>query len=150
MSANAESLYNAYVSGNETMIQRVKARYSDEAKAITALKGAIKSDYESGDIDNSTAERYLIEYCGLSDDDAFWQMDKWNYSAENGSSDGYSKYDDFYTAVETGKNIKSVISEYTDNGVEAKTLAAQITSHFKPIYINMTTAEKAKLKGYLL
>lgn len=148
--ANAESLYNAYVSGNETMIQRVKARYSDEAKAITALKGAIKSHYESGDIDNSTAERYLIEYCGLSDDDAFWQMDKWNYSAENGSSDGYSKYDDFYTAVETGKNIKSVISEYTDNGVEAKTLAAQITSHFKPIYINMTTAEKAKLKGYLL
>ena len=148
--ANAESLYNAYVSGNETMIQRVKARYSDEAKAITALKGAIKSHYESGDIDNSTAERYLIEYCGMSDDDAFWQMDKWNYSAENGSSDGYSKYDDFYTAVETGKNIKSVISEYTDNGVEAKTLAAQITSHFKPIYINMTTAEKAKLKGYLL
>ena len=82
--------------------------------------------------------------------DIHWKIDKWNYEKENGASDGYAKYNDFFTAVETGLNLKSVIKEYTDNGVETKTLASQITSHFKPLYVAMSKSERASIKGYLL
>jgi hypothetical protein len=86
----------------------------------------------------------------MDEDDIYWQFDKWDYAVENGSSDGYAKYDDFFVAVETGKDLKAVIQVYLDNGVEKKTLASQITSHYKPLYKEMTNAERASLKGYLL
>ena len=61
-----------------------------------------------------------------------------------------SKYENFYEAVRTGKNLKAVIQGYTSNGVKTSTLASQITSYFKPLYIQMTNSERARLKGYLL
>lgn len=61
-----------------------------------------------------------------------------------------SKYEKFYDAVKTGKNLKAVIKEYTDNGVKTSTLASQITSYYKPLYIQMNNSERASLKGYLL
>ena len=69
---------------------------------------------------------------------------------EHGDSEDYAKYNDFYEAVQTGKNLKAVIKEYTDKGVEASTLASQITSHFKPLYKEMSNYERAGIKGYLL
>ena len=77
-------------------------------------------------------------------------MDKWRHEYDTGTTDGYSKYNDFHDAVETGKNLKAVIKQYTDNGVEEKELASQITSHFKPLYKEMSNYERAALKGYLL
>jgi hypothetical protein len=57
---------------------------------------------------------------------------------------------DFYEAVRTGKDLKAVINRYVENGVEKKTLAQQITTHFKPIYLESTKVERANLKGYLV
>ena len=70
------------------------------------------------------------------------------YEEETGED--FAKYDEFFTAVQTGKNLKAVIKKYTDNGVTASTLSSQITEHFKPSYIGMTKSEKANIKGYLL
>ena len=86
----------------------------------------------------------------MNDDEIYWQLDKWEYAKENDTSEGYAKYDDFYNAVESGKNLKAVIKQYTDNGVEKKTLSSQITKYFKPLYIEMSRSERANLKGYLL
>jgi hypothetical protein len=77
-------------------------------------------------------------------------MDAWEYRKETGSDEGYNKYNDLYEAVKTGKNLKAVIKEYTENGVETKTLTSQITEHFKPQYIKMSVAQRAGIKGYLL
>ena len=77
-------------------------------------------------------------------------MKEWDYYIANGTTDGYSKYNDFYEAVRTGKNLKTVIKEYTEHGVETTTLASQITKYYKPLYIEMTSYERASLKGYLL
>jgi hypothetical protein len=82
--------------------------------------------------------------------EAYWQLDEWNYATANGTTEGYSKYSDFYSAVESGKDLKNTIKVYVDHGVAEKTLASQITSYFKPIYKEMSKAERAKLKGYLL
>ena len=148
--SNAEQLYAAIVSGDQTQIDRVKSRYKDEDAVEAAMRSAVKEHYLAGDIDSETAMEYLIDHSGMEGDDAYWKIQEWDYEQENGSSDEYSKYDDFITAVETGKNLKAVIKEYTDNGVEAKTLASQITKHFKPLYIEMSKTERASIKGYLL
>jgi hypothetical protein len=86
----------------------------------------------------------------MDDDEVYWQIDKWDYAKDTGSTDGYGKYNDFHAAVQTGKDLKVVIKTYTDNGVEAKTLASEITSHFKPLYREMSNNERASIKGYLL
>ncbi len=123
----------------------------DELKdAKSDLKTALGNKYKDGDVDFETVTEILSELFGMSEDDIYWQFDQWDYAVENGSSDGYAKYDDFLVAVETGKNLKAVVQVYLDNGVEAKTLASQITSHYKPLYKEMTNAERASIKGYLL
>ena len=149
-SANAENLYQAIESGDTEWQKKMENLWVDETERQKALKTVIGKHYTEGDVDLDTAERYLKEYCGMEDDDIHWQLDRWQYTAENGSSDGYSKYEDFFAAVESGKNLKAVIQEYTANGVDNKTLASQITSHFKPIYREMSNYERANLKGYLL
>lgn len=122
--------------------------YKNEDDFKSAYRNAIGDAYIKGEISAEEASKLLERYYGA--DDAHWQIDRWNYKAENGTTDGYKKYNDFFTAVETGQNLKAVIKEYTDNGVDKKTLASQITSHFKPIYTQASKAEKARLKGYLL
>lgn len=144
------NIYDAIVKGDTQKAEKLKKYFGSEDDYVSSLKSAIKSHYDSGDIDSDTAEKYLIEFCGMEDDKAYWQIDRWKYSKENGSSEGYSKYDDFFTAVETGKNLNAVIKVYTDNGVSNESLASQITGHFKPIYKEMSNYERASLKGYLL
>ena len=147
--SDSQQLYEAYLSGDEEHLARVTKRYEDEKAVSSAMSSAIKNHYMEGDIDADTAMQYLEDYCGLDADAAYWKVDAWEYDSETGSSDDYSKYGDFYTAVESGKNLRAVIKEYTDNGVTTGTLMSQITSHFKPQYIEMTKSERASIKGYL-
>ena len=72
------------------------------------------------------------------------------YGAKIPTGEDFAKYGEFYTSVQTGKDLKAVIKKYTDNGVKIETLASQISTHFKPLYIEMSKAEKSNIKGYLL
>ena len=144
----ADKLYDAIIKRDTAYVKRLKGSYKTEEAYNTAMRSAIKEHFESGDIDNDTAEEYLIEYGGMKKDDAYWRVQEWENEMETGED--FHKFDDFYTAVQTGKNLKTVIKEYTDNGVEAKTLASQITSYFKPLYKEMSNTERAAIKGYLL
>ncbi len=123
-------------------------------KISTAAKGVIKDMYRDGKIDEKSAETYLERYADVTGDDAYWTMKEWTEDGKDmdgdGKPDDYRKYNEFYAAVESGKNVKTVISDYEDHGVQKKTMASQITSHFKPIYKEMTNGERASLKGYLL
>lgn len=136
------------------MIQKYIDKGESAADANSAFYGDVRSVigemYRDGVIGDDTAMRYLVSYGGHSEDEAYWQLDKWAYSNENGSVDGYSKYDDFYAAVQSGKNLKQTISVYTDRGVDKETLASQITSYFKPLYVEMSGYDRAAIKGYLL
>ena len=127
-----------------------KTQEEAEESFVNSAKTALKELYLAGEISESRAVAALKEYCEVEEDDIYWTLDRWKYEDDTGSSDGYGKYNDFHTAVQTGKNLKAVIKEYTDNGVENKTLASQITSYFKPLYREMTGTERAALKGYLL
>jgi hypothetical protein len=121
-----------------------------DEEEMTSLQTALGNKYKNGEVDRDTAETILSEFFELEEDDLYWLFDKWDYAAETGSSEGYAKFDDFLTAVQTGQNLKAVIQQYTDNGVEPQALANQIRDHFKPMYMEMSTTERANIKGYLL
>jgi hypothetical protein len=148
--SNMDQLYESKVAGDEAHAARVAARYEDADSADAAVREAIKNRFLEDELDFFNAQRELVLHAHMDAGDVRWLMDRWEYIKEHGSDEGYSKYNDFYEAVETGKNLKAVIKEYNDSGTDMKTLKSQITKHFKPIYMEMTTAERASIKGYLL
>lgn len=143
-----EQLYTAYISGDEAHASRVESRYKDQKAINSAMRSAIKEHFLAGDIDSNTAMKYLENFCGDDADEAFWKVEEWKYKSD--ADEAFSKYNEFYGAVQTGKDLKAVIKKYTDNGVSVDTLKTQITSYFKPLYNEMSKAEKAGIKGYLL
>jgi hypothetical protein len=157
-----EYYYNALVSGDteyaevmrEDIINAHIANGKDEEEAQNAFESSFRSYvgkmYRDGGASREDAEDLLINYGGRDENEAYWDLRKWDYVKENGSEDGYSMYNDFNEAVRTGKNLKAVIKEYTSHGKDKEDLARQITSYYKPLYIEMTNKERANIKGYLL
>lgn len=158
----ASDYYNAIVNGQSSTAESIKKHlvskkiaegYTEEdaeESVVSGLIGQVGNAYTDGELSRSSAESILSRYCDKEDNDIYWTLDKWDYARQNGSTEGYSKYGEFYTAVESGRNLKATIKRYTDHGVEAKTLASQITTYFKPLYREMSNAERANIKGYLL
>ena len=147
--SNPEQLYAARKRGDEEHAARVEGRYDDEKSADAAVRKAITDRYMDDKLTLAQATMQLTQYAGMKPDEAYWLMRGWKHKKETGSDD-YGKYNDFYEAVQTGKDLKAVIKEYTDNGVKQSTLSSQITSHFKDEYVAMSAAERANIKGYLL
>ena len=145
----ARGLYEETV--EELAIRKAGAEYTDEdMKAVhTQLQTSLGELYKEGQVSVTVAEK-ILALLGKSEDEIYWIIDKWDYALETGSSDGYAKYDDFYKAVETGKNLKQTIQKYTDNGVTEETLRGQITNYFKPKYLAMSRREKTEIIGYLI
>lgn len=152
-------LYDALTDGNDdraiSLISQLQSNLVGESAIRSAMRERMKDEYLNGDITKDEADaiiRKLSAFIGeeYDENETYWQLDRWEYESENGSSEGYTKYDDFFESVGSGKNLKETISKYTQNGVDEKTLASQITSHFKPIYKEMSAKDRANLKGYLL
>lgn len=141
-------LLDAIIDGDDRQADSIRAEFEDQEGYQSAIRSAIRDRYKEGEIDYDTAIQYLVKYGGLDEDEAYWKVDEWMYESESGED--YAKYGEFFTAVETGKNLKAVIQKYTSNGVSEATLKSQVTDHFKPLYMEMTTSEKAAIKGYLL
>ena len=144
----ADKLYKAVLSGDNVYADRLKSGYKDEKAVESAMRSAIKKSYLKGNIDIATAQKHLVLYGGQDGGEARWQTEEWNYEAETG--DDFDRYDKFYEAIQTGKNLKAVIKEYNEMDVDSETLSSQITKHYKDDYIKMSTSEKANIKGYLL
>ena len=157
-----EHFYSAIVDGDRatantakrdiinTAVANGKSRDEAEKSFEDSFRNYLKKGYTNGEISRSKASSMLMEYGGKDSNETYWLLKEWDYKKANGEDAEYSKYNDFYEAVKTGRNLKAVINEYTSHGVETKTLASQITSYYKPLYISMTNYERANLKGYLL
>lgn len=148
--SNAESLYNAYVSGDRVMRDRVIGRYKDEEAARTALKSEIRRRYLKGQLDRETALRNLQEFVGENEDEAYWSLDRWDYAKAEGTAEGYDRYEDLHNVIPQGTGTKAVLQTYLDNGVSRQALAAEITRYFKPLYRDMSPTERSNIRGKLL
>ena len=146
--------YYAVAGGNEADVQAV---YEDliaggktEKEAGSTVRTGVHEAYVDGSIDRKTAEAYVKKYSDKTEDEIYWDFDKWDYQIEHGSDDGYRKYAAFDKAVETGKNLEREIQRYLDHGVTAKTLAGKITEDFKEQYRNTAPEQRDALKNKLL
>lgn len=131
----------------QTQIANGKTKEEAEAYFASTARTGFKKLFEAGEITGDQAEKLLSQYCDMEEDDAYWKVEEWEGKMEDSE---WKKYDDFYTAVNTGKDLRKTIQGYLGKGVSKKTLSSQITSHFKPIFVSSSTAERARLKGYLL
>ena len=127
-----------------------KTKEEADSAFYSAVRKEIRESYELGTYEYDVALDLLVTHGNYSETEAIWVMDRWDYTMLNGSDDGYSKYSDFFDAVNTGKSLTSTVNFYVGNGSSKKTMASQITSHFKPIYIGMSSRERTALKEKLL
>lgn len=149
-SDKASALLDAIIEGNDRQAQSLRAEFEDEDAIKSAMRTAIKNRFVSGEIDKMTSLRYLVLYGGVDAGDAIWYVEKWDFDKQNESGEDYKKYAEFHEAVRTGKNLKEVIKKYTENGVKMTELRSQITSHFKPEYLDMSASDRASIKGYII
>ena len=100
----------------------------------TNLFGSIKEAYKNGDITREKAIRYLLAYKDdFTEDDAYWELRKWDKEDSYANDEKYSKYDDLINAVDSG-NFDSVVKEYLEHGLDAKEIKQQISNYYKPLY----------------
>ena len=135
--------------------------YTEETNQVKAdtvtsgVKSALKERVLSGQITPEEAERALIDGLGMEAGKAFNAVDEWKQTREHADEEGwkYSKYNNFLSMVETGEGLRDEIKRLMDGGTSAETLSGQITSHFKPLYIeayNRDKTEAARMKAYIL
>ena len=171
-------IVEAYEDGDiEDVEKRLKkAEETIENYEPAKLRSALLSAYKKGDVSRDTAEalleKYLIEntkkekdYKKKAEDEGktveqvkkeeidnkvYWTLDKWDYIEEHGKDEGYTRYDEFYEAIDTGKSFNKVIKRYLNNGYDHDDLASEMTKHFKPLYQEMSKSERVALKNRLI
>lgn len=159
--SNIESQINrtvdAFESGNDAEYERLKNQMieastaEDPEKSVnTKIKNNIKERYLSGE----TSEEAIIEMLkklGMDENEIFFELEKWE---NGGNSDYVELYNLVDSYIESGSSDRAelvkVCKDYTDHGKEKSSIASSITTRYKPMYLEATGAEKAKIKSILL
>jgi hypothetical protein len=176
--AGYKKMYEALLDGDEERVGYLFGQLLSNGVEVddiySGLTKQVGEDVKSGKItDEEATERLkaIIDITGKvdsegnapTDNDVYWMIDKWHYTEENGSTEGYSKYDDIFTAMENG-DPTTAIAEHLERSTaayfaEAKAKAEKegttfkekqamkeaeskaesaiksaVTSHFKPLY----------------
>ena len=156
-----ERMEQALIAGDKAKYEELRG-YLEETKQVkpdtvtNGIKSLIKEGVESGQISQEKAAGLLEEYLGVEQGQGKYKAQEWaEKKAHEGDEDwNWSKYNDYYKAVETGENLSAVTKEYLDSGADKETLSKQITSQFKARYVELIKAgkktEAAELKARLL
>ena len=142
-------LLDALIEGDDRRAESLKAEFEDEKAIQSAMRSAIRERFLAGEIDTLGACRYLFLYGGMDAGDALWDVEEWAFEKENQGAE-FGKYNEFYEAVRTGENLQAVIDKYTNNGVRMTDLRSQITSHFKDEYLDMSEADRGRIRGQII
>jgi hypothetical protein len=131
-SVNYDRLYNAAIAGDDAKFEQVLLELAEngveEKNAREGFRNQLKDAYEDGNLTEAEAMNLLVSHGGKSKDDAFWTMEKWNYSGEG----DYSRYADLRTALkESNASVaKAEIQKLTSHGVEEKTVNGELTTMY--------------------
>lgn len=159
--SNIESQINrtvdAFESGNDAEYERLKNQMieastaEDPEKSVnTKIKNNIKERYLSGETsEEATIE--MLKKLGMDENEIFFELEKWE---NGGNSDYVELYNLVDSYIESGSSDRAelvkVCKDYTDHGKEKSSIASSITTRYKPMYLEATGAEKAKIKSILL
>lgn len=151
--AKAAYYYNVLASDTqkaemEPMSEQQRIDYMNEKLQESQddmIQTNIRDGVQAGTVSEADAVRRMVAG-GFAEDenDAYWKIREWK------GGKGYKKYDSFLSTVESAGDVAKAAKEYLDNGVEAETLAREITSEYKQQYIAADSAERKRLKKLLL
>jgi hypothetical protein len=138
-----EQMILAIQSGDEEHLQRVFGRFESQQKAESALQSAIKAKYLEDGLTAEETEEMLTTYFDRDDEfEIYWLMEEWDYAkANDGSTDGYTKYGSLYEAIETG-DFETEIARFLEHGADASTIRSQITREYRKQYLADETARE--------
>lgn len=125
-----------------------RVQYVQEAIAETESdhnRDELRNQVIAGAVTTEKAVQKLVANDWAKDEnDAYWKAKEWQ------GGDGYKKYDAFLSDIEAGKDVAKAAKEYLEHGVEAKTLARQITTAYKAQYLAAEGKQREKLEEKLL
>ena len=140
----ADQAVMAYLDGDQTHADKafeiLLRKKGDQDEVESTIRTAVKNRYLEGDITKDEVEDILVNLVGDDEEDILWKIEEWD-----GGTD-WTKYGDFYDAIDSGENLKSVIKEYTDNDVKKSTLARNITTHYEKQYIELYKTDRKAAK----
>lgn len=150
----SEYSYSAYDTVKEAIDagdpQKLKAAVKEltdngwsEDSVYQQVNSYVNKQYIAGALTQAQVKKYS-SHDGWDDNSWYWHFRELDWAKDNGgSTEGWGKYNDYYSAVETGKNLKAVMKVYLDHGVTAQTLASNLTSKYKQEYIRLYKTNKA-------
>lgn len=131
-STAAGAFYNALRDGDTEKAEWIMNRAEINGIAADALTKKIpeliKEDMQAGKIDADTAQRYMVEYAGKDKNEAYWQLQEWDYSGE----ENFSKYSELKTAMASGDRnaVNAAYRELAEHGVEEKNISSQLSEMY--------------------
>ncbi|MBQ2902813.1 MAG: hypothetical protein IJE48_00290 [Clostridia bacterium] len=130
----AEQVIEAHLNGDKAHYDKqwnnMLEKYGgDEKTANAQIKTALGKMYKEDKISKSDAEKILVDMFEMKPNDIHFKLEEWKT--------GEDKYDDWYEAVRSGKNIASVAREYKKYGIDKSALSSCITSEFKEEYLSL-------------
>ena len=152
-----KSMYEALLNGNEDRAEYLYGQLIsngvEEDSIYSGLVNVVRDKYKNGDLSAEEATERIKKIIGftgktdVTDNDIYWMIDKWKYSNKNGNTEGYSKYDDIFTAMESG-DPTSAIEWHIEDKTEAYLEEARAKAEAEGKSFNETKAKKeAKSKA---
>ena len=158
--AYCNRLVSAYMKGDnvkakdiETYMQTVLDKDAEYIR--DNVKKAVADRFEAGSMTEEEGTNLLYKLYkdekGFDKDSLYFYFDKLKdkMSGKLGKDDTYSKYNDFYTAVETGKGLRPAISELESHGSSKDDIAGAITRKYSPIYVSLYKTNKREASNLL-
>lgn len=108
-------------------------------------------------LDKITADRaktLLKNYCGITGDDGWWEIDRAEWKKQTGKDPGTGKYYRLKAAMDANstEQIRSAVSGMVAHGVEKTNIKTWIaaSSGYKEKYLDATGDEKVRLKNAMI
>lgn len=161
VTAHYEELFLAMHNGDKKREEEIRGYLTEmKGKETEAqdegVRTQLKERFLDGSMEEATARAWLKTHMGYDNRKAFETVDRWRETQEHKGDDSwsYSIYNDFYDAVESGKNIEKEAKALRDLGIEASTISSQITKEFKPLLLELLasgkTSQAAALQAKIL
>lgn len=160
-----QRMEDAVASKDDTTITDTITFYTEHGyekkDVLSTLTSKTKQLYCEDVLTWEEAIEMLVEYCNSAANDydyvhnQYWLKREWDYAkANDGSSGDYSKYGDFYTAIESGMDASKYVKELYEHNKsvkDAKSAAStSISSRYKNAYIDAAVAGDTELAEKLL
>lgn len=114
-------------------------------KITSAIRDLYTNDADGntgeGRISREQAQNLLREYAGKEEKDIFWNLQVWDQILDGVEDAG--KYRELYDAVSTGKNLKSTVKFYLDNGIGKDTLSQRLSDEFRETYTELYRTDRS-------